>query len=101
MHHRATHFALDVPTVIAATILPVAACSTPLSPEDPADIGSWMELYEVPGVSVAVIRDFEVEPIRIHAHAPPRQGELCVSTIDAIARRRTYVECILMLYDVV
>jgi len=47
--------------IIVAPLLLAAGCSSALSPEDPADIGSWMELYEVPGVSVAVIKDFELD----------------------------------------
>ena len=75
MRHTATDLVLAVPTIIAVTILPIAACSTPLSPEDPADIGSWMELYEVPGVSVAVIRDFEVDYVEVHGVKSKSTGE--------------------------
>jgi len=39
--------------VLLAAVLAVAGCSATVSPEDPTDIRSWMELYEVPGVSIA------------------------------------------------
>jgi CubicO group peptidase (beta-lactamase class C family) len=52
--------------IIAASILAVVGCSSALSPEDPTDIGSWMELHEVPGVSVAVIRDFKLDYVEVH-----------------------------------
>jgi CubicO group peptidase (beta-lactamase class C family) len=51
---------------VAAAHLAIAGCSPALSPADPNDIGAWMELYEVPGVSVAVIRDFELAYVEVH-----------------------------------
>jgi CubicO group peptidase (beta-lactamase class C family) len=51
---------------VAASLLAASACSNALSPDDPTDIGAWMELYHVPGVSVAVIRDFEVAHVEVH-----------------------------------
>ena len=52
--------------VLAASILAAAGCSSALSPEYPTDIGSWMELYGVPGVSIAVINDFELDYVEAH-----------------------------------
>jgi CubicO group peptidase (beta-lactamase class C family) len=52
--------------VLVAAALAVSACSTALRPADPTDIGSWMELLQVPGASVAVIRDFEVAYVEVH-----------------------------------
>lgn len=37
-----------------------------LQPTDPNDIGSWMEAYAVPGVSVAVINDFALDYAEVH-----------------------------------
>ena len=54
------------PALIVAPLLIASGCSSALSPEDPSDIGSWMELYEVPGVSVAVIKDFELDYVEVH-----------------------------------
>lgn len=54
------------PAIIVAPLLIASGCSSALSPEDPSDIGSWMELYEVPGVSVAVIKDFELDYVEVH-----------------------------------
>ncbi len=51
---------------LAAALVAASACSTALSPADPTDIGAWMELYDVPGVSVAVIRDFQVADTEVH-----------------------------------
>jgi CubicO group peptidase (beta-lactamase class C family) len=36
------------------------ACSDPAGPDDPDSIEAWMRFHDVPGVSVAVIRDFRV-----------------------------------------
>ncbi len=52
--------------VILAALLAVAGCSATASPEDPTDIRSWMELYEVPGASIAVINDFELDYVEVH-----------------------------------
>ena len=57
---------LSTTAVVIAAVLGTPGCSTALSPQTPTDIGSWMELYEVPGVSVAVIRDFEVAYVEVH-----------------------------------
>ncbi len=54
------------PAIIVAPLLIASGCSSALSPEDPSDIGSWMELYEVPGMSVAVIKDFELDYVEVH-----------------------------------
>lgn len=54
---------------LAATALPilvVTACGTATGPADPTDIASLIEHYEVPGVSVAVIRDFELDYVEAH-----------------------------------
>ncbi len=53
-------------SIVAASLIAASACSSALSPADPTDIGAWMELYQVPGVSVAVIRDFEVAYVEVH-----------------------------------
>lgn len=66
MRYRATGHAAAFSLIVAATSVLAAGCSTPLSPQDPTDIGSWMELYDVPGVSVAVIRDFELDYVEVH-----------------------------------
>jgi CubicO group peptidase (beta-lactamase class C family) len=52
--------------VLTASMLAAAGCSSALSPEDPTDIGSWMELYGVPGVSIAVINEFELDYVEVH-----------------------------------
>jgi CubicO group peptidase (beta-lactamase class C family) len=49
-----------------AMVLTISGCSAALSPQDPTDIGSWMELYQVPGVSVAVIKDFQLDYVEVH-----------------------------------
>lgn len=54
---------------LAATALPIlaaTACSSTTGPADPSDIGSLIEHYEVPGVSVAVINDFELDYVEVH-----------------------------------
>lgn len=52
--------------VVAAACLAIVGCSTAPSPADPTDIDAWMRLHQVPGVSVAVIRDFEVAYVEVH-----------------------------------
>ena len=52
-------------SVLAAGLL-MAGCSSALSPEDPTDIASWMDLYDVPGVSVAVFNDFALDYVEVH-----------------------------------
>jgi CubicO group peptidase (beta-lactamase class C family) len=51
---------------VAVTLLALAGCSHALRPDQPDDIGAWMELYRVPGVSVAVIEDFQVAYTEAH-----------------------------------
>ena len=51
---------------LLAAVLALPGCSTAVSPEDPADIASWMEIYEVPGASIAVINDFELDYVEVH-----------------------------------
>lgn len=52
--------------VLLAAVLAVTGCSATASPDDPTDIRSWMELYDVPGVSIAVINDFELDYVEVH-----------------------------------
>lgn len=63
---RAGAHARPLRLLIAAALLSLAGCGSPVSPEDPADIASWMELYEVPGASVAVINDFRLDYVEVH-----------------------------------
>lgn len=51
---------------VLATSLLMAGCSSTLSPEDPTDIAAWMDLYDVPGVSVTVINDFALDYVEVH-----------------------------------
>ncbi|MCL7959033.1 MAG: beta-lactamase family protein [marine benthic group bacterium] len=53
---------------VAASLL-MAGCSSALSPEDPTDIAAWMDLYDVPGVSVAVFNDFALDYVEVHGVA--------------------------------
>ena len=52
--------------LVLAPTLGIAGCSAALGPADATDIGSWMEFYDVPGVSVAVIKDFELDYLEVH-----------------------------------
>lgn len=52
-------------SVLAAGLL-MAGCSSALSPEDPTDIAAWMDLYDVPGASVAVFNDFALDYVEVH-----------------------------------
>ena len=51
---------------VSAPLLVLAACSSALAPADPTDIGSWLEVHQVPGASIAVIRDYEVAYVETH-----------------------------------
>jgi CubicO group peptidase (beta-lactamase class C family) len=53
---------------LAAGLL-MAGCSSTLSPEDPTDIAAWMDLYDVPSVSVAVFNDFALDYVEVHGVA--------------------------------
>jgi CubicO group peptidase (beta-lactamase class C family) len=64
---RIRRFATTIGTLtVAASLGAPSGCSSGTRPGDPSDIGSWMELYGVPGVSVAVIRDFQVGYTEVH-----------------------------------
>ena len=58
---------LAATAMVMALVLGVPGCGNDaLGPADPTDIGSWMELYGVPGVSVAVIDDFQLDYVEVH-----------------------------------
>jgi CubicO group peptidase (beta-lactamase class C family) len=61
-------------------VLAGAGCSATLGPEDPTDIGSWMDLYDVPGVSVAVINDFAVDYVEVHGVKSRATGDPVTET---------------------
>lgn len=61
-------------TALAA--VPIAAgCSSAVSPDDPGDIAAWMEILDVPGAAVAVIKDFEVDYIEVHGVKSRQTGD--------------------------
>ena len=66
-----------------APLLVASGCSHALSPEDPTDIASWMELYHVPGAAVAVIRDFEVDYVEVH-------GVMSESTLEPVTEETLF-----------
>jgi CubicO group peptidase (beta-lactamase class C family) len=69
---------------LLVAIIPTASgCSSTLAPVDPTDIGSWMELYDVPGVSVAVINDFELDYVEVH-------GVKSRSTLEPVTERTLF-----------
>jgi CubicO group peptidase (beta-lactamase class C family) len=54
----------------------LAACGDDsVRPADPDDIGAWAELLGVPGVSVAVINDFQVDYVEVHGVMDESTGE--------------------------
>jgi len=61
--------------LLAAFLPLLAACSSALEPEDPTDIASWMELYDVPGAAVAVINDFAIDYVEVHGVKSEATGE--------------------------
>jgi CubicO group peptidase (beta-lactamase class C family) len=48
------------------SLVGVPGCGDPVGPLAQDDIEAWMEFYDVPGVSVAVIRDFQVAYVEVH-----------------------------------
>ncbi len=60
---------------VLSVILVFAGCHSTLLPEDRNDIGSWMRLYDVPGASIAVIKDFEIEYVEVHGVTSRTTGE--------------------------
>lgn len=54
------------PVVALAPLGVVVRCGNPAGPDDRDDIGAWMAFYEVPGVSVAVIRNFALDYMEVH-----------------------------------
>jgi len=75
MRHTAKQTAAVLRLFTFATILGASGCSSALEPEDPTDIESWMELYDVPGVSVAVFNDFELDYVEVHGVKSRSTGE--------------------------
>jgi CubicO group peptidase (beta-lactamase class C family) len=61
--------------MVAAFLPLLVACSSAMEPEDPADIASWMELYDVPGASIAVINDFAIDYVEVHGVKSESSGE--------------------------
>ena len=51
---------------VALPVLAITACGTTTGPADATNIGSLIEYYDVPGVSVAVIRNFELDYVEVH-----------------------------------
>jgi CubicO group peptidase (beta-lactamase class C family) len=68
---------------VLAPLLVASGCSNALSPEDPSDIASWMELHDVPGAAIAVIRDFEVDYVEVH-------GVMSESTLEPVTEETLF-----------
>jgi CubicO group peptidase (beta-lactamase class C family) len=94
LEYRSTHRPADAvlraikelvaSVIIVALIAGLAGCGDDGSgPEDPIDIGSLMEFYGVPGVSVAVIRDFQVDYVEVH-------GVASRSTLEPVTRNTLF-----------
>jgi CubicO group peptidase (beta-lactamase class C family) len=68
---------------VAVTLLALAGCSNALEPDQLDDIGAWMERYRVPGVSVAVIEDFQVAYTEAH-------GVECNTTLEPVTQETLF-----------
>lgn len=76
----------DLARSLAAFVQPIlaaAACSSTTGPANPASIASLIEYYEVPGVSVAVIRDFELDYVEVH-------GVKSVATLEPVTEETLF-----------
>lgn len=79
-----SHRAMRLPYLTAlAPLLVASGCSNALSPEDPTDIASWMELYDVPGAAVAVIQDFQIDYVEVH-------GVMSESTLEPVTEETLF-----------
>jgi CubicO group peptidase (beta-lactamase class C family) len=57
------------PTALAMVLASAgiqAGCGNPVGPAEQDDIAAWMAYYDVPGVSVAVIKDFALDYVEVH-----------------------------------
>ena len=61
--------------VAAASTILSSACRDSTGPSDRDDIGAWMDFYDVPGVSVAVIKDFALDYVEVHGVKSRDSGE--------------------------
>ncbi len=59
-------FSSSLQLIVLGAAVTLAGCSTAVSPEDPESIDSWMELYEIPGASIAVFNDFKLDYVEAH-----------------------------------
>lgn len=59
----------------ALTLPVLTGCSSAVSPEDRGDISAWMEVLDVPGATVAVIRDFDVAYVEAHGVKNVQTGQ--------------------------
>ena len=75
--------AVRTPAKIALAIVAVAACGSATGPTDPADIASLIEYYEVPGVSVAVIDEFQLDYVEVH-------GVKSVTTLEPVTEETLF-----------
>ena len=64
-------------SALALPSLAVTACSSTTGPGSATDIASLIEYYDVPGVSIAVIRDFELDYVEVH-------GVKSVTTLEPV-----------------
>ena len=53
----------------------LGGCGRSAGPVDRNDLAAWMEFYDVPGVSIAVIRDFAVDYVEVHGVTDRSSGE--------------------------
>jgi CubicO group peptidase (beta-lactamase class C family) len=61
--------------VAAVSAILSSACTDSTGPSDRDDIGAWMDFYDVPGVSVAVIKDFALDYVEVHGVKSRDSGE--------------------------
>ncbi|MEJ2312448.1 MAG: serine hydrolase [Gemmatimonadales bacterium] len=59
-------FSSSLRLIVLGAAVTLAGCSTAVSPEDPESIDSWMELYGIPGASIAVFNDFKLDYVEAH-----------------------------------
>lgn len=77
---RKTIKRLGASVAIVALAVGLCVCDDNQGPSGPTDIGSLSVLHAVPGVSVAVIRDFQLDYVKVHGIASEMSQEPVTQT---------------------
>jgi len=65
MHMRCSLRSIDAAITLGSVGI-LLGCGSEVGPTARDDIGAWMDFYDVPGVSVAVIKNFALDYVEVH-----------------------------------